>query len=99
MIEANKKKETVSFSSNNDSKINTPVTPEPEVVKPAEPPAPPNGGLTAWLQVAGGFMIFFNTWRLINTFAVFQTYYESGALFTESSSTISWIGSIQCFLL
>lgn len=22
----------------------------------------PNGGLTAWLQVLGGFMLFFNTW-------------------------------------
>jgi MFS family permease len=31
----------------------------------------------------------------LNTFGVFQTYYESGALFTETSSNISWIGSIQ----
>ena len=98
MTEANGKKETASFSGNNDSKINNPDTPKPEV-HPAGPPPPPNGGLTAWLQVAGAFMIFFNTWGLINTFAVFQTYYESGALFTESSSNISWIGSIQCFLL
>ncbi|KAK9384415.1 monocarboxylate permease [Lipomyces mesembrius] len=60
------------------------------IVKQAGPPPPPNGGLTAWLQVTGGFMIFFNTWGLINTFAVFQTYYESGALFTESSSNIFW---------
>lgn len=44
-------------------------------------------------------MLFFNTWGMINTFAVFQTYYESGKLFTASSSDISWIGSIQCFLL
>ncbi|KAH8693639.1 putative monocarboxylate transporter [Talaromyces proteolyticus] len=99
MIEANEEKETASSSGNNDSKIDTLVAPKPEVVKPAGPPPPPNGGLTAWLQVAGGFMIFFNTWGLINTFAVFQTYYESGALFTQSSSNISWIGSIQGFLL
>ncbi|KAK9427504.1 major facilitator superfamily domain-containing protein [Lipomyces doorenjongii] len=99
MIEAPEKKETASSSSNNDRKIKQIVTHKPEVVKPAGPPPPPNGGLTAWLQVAGGFMIFFNTWGLINTFAVFQTYYESSALFTESSSNISWIGSIQCFLL
>jgi hypothetical protein len=32
---------------------------------------------------------------ILNTFGVFQTYYESGALFTETSSNISWIGSIQ----
>jgi hypothetical protein len=23
---------------------------------------PPNGGTTAWLQVLGGFFLFFNTW-------------------------------------
>lgn len=63
------------------------------------PSPPPNGGLTAWLQVAAGFMLFFNTWGMINTFSVFQTYYESGKLFSASSSDISWIGSIQCFLL
>lgn len=63
------------------------------------PGLPPNGGLQAWLQVAGGFMLFFNTWGLLNTFAYFQTYYESGQLFQESSSNISWIGSIQAFLV
>ncbi|KAF2690142.1 monocarboxylate permease-like protein, mch4 [Lentithecium fluviatile CBS 122367] len=72
----------------------------------AKPPAPtggpsppPDGGLMAWLQVAAGFMLFFNTWGMLNAFAVFQTYYESGELFEASSSDISWIGSIQCFLL
>lgn len=25
-------------------------------------PTPPNGGLTAWLQVLGGFFVYFNTW-------------------------------------
>ena len=31
---------------------------------PARPPMfdVPDGGLTAWLQVAGGFSLFFNTW-------------------------------------
>lgn len=32
---------------------------------------------------------------ILNTFGVFQTYYESGDLFQESSSNISWIGSVQ----
>lgn len=35
-------------------------------------------------------MLFFNTWGLLNTFGIYQTYYESGALFQESSSTIAW---------
>lgn len=63
------------------------------------PDPPPNGGLTAWLQVLGCFMLFFNTFGILNTFGVFQTYYESGDLFTASSSDISWIGSLQSFLL
>lgn len=25
-------------------------------------PTPPNGGLTAWLQILGGFFVYFNTW-------------------------------------
>ncbi|MCJ1458806.1 hypothetical protein MMC28_009180 [Mycoblastus sanguinarius] len=60
---------------------------------------PPNGGLRAWLHVLGGFMLFFNTWGILNAFGVFQTYYESGALFMRPSSDISWIGSIQSFMV
>ncbi|KAL2795207.1 major facilitator superfamily domain-containing protein [Aspergillus keveii] len=68
--------------------------------KPSTGPSPPpNGGATAWLHVLGGFMLFFNTWGMLNTFGVFQTYYESGALFSRSSSDISWIGSIQATML
>ncbi|KAL4935185.1 hypothetical protein BDV06DRAFT_234576 [Aspergillus oleicola] len=80
-------------------------THEPSTEKPRPGPGPggtsppPNGGLIAWLHVAGGFMLFFNTWGMLNTFGVFQTYYESGALFQKSSSDISWIGSVQAFML
>ncbi|KUJ21271.1 MFS general substrate transporter [Mollisia scopiformis] len=59
----------------------------------------PEGGPLAWLHVVGGFLLFFNSWGILNTLGVFQTYYESGALFTTSSSTISWIGAVQAFLL
>ncbi|MCJ1333130.1 hypothetical protein MMC10_009824 [Thelotrema lepadinum] len=76
-----------------------PVAPVPPANKPAGPGPPPNGGLTAWLQVLGSFMLFFNTWGFLNTFGVFQTYYESGALFTETSSNIAWIGGIQAYML
>ncbi|KAI8961036.1 MFS general substrate transporter [Daldinia sp. FL1419] len=63
------------------------------------PPPPPNGGFLAWLHVLAGFMLFFNTWGILNAFGVFQTYYESGILFQRSSSDISWIGSIQSFMV
>jgi MFS family permease len=58
---------------------------------------PPDGGLQAWLQVALGHMIIFNTWGYINSFGVFQTYYTS--TLSRSPSDISWVGSIQIFLL
>ncbi|EJD49425.1 MFS general substrate transporter [Auricularia subglabra TFB-10046 SS5] len=59
----------------------------------------PNGGLQAWLQVLGSFFLFFNTWGIINSFGSYQTYYESNILKDSDPSAISWIGSIQAFLL
>lgn len=59
----------------------------------------PNGGLRAWLQVLGSFFLFFNTWGVTNTFGVYQTYYELDVLKDSNPSAISWIGSIQAFLL
>ena len=79
-----------------------------EKFQPAVSPAPPtsqshhnqpNGGLMAWLQASAGWSIFFNTWCVMNTFGIFQTYYEFGVLFIESSSNTSWIGSIQALCL
>lgn len=58
---------------------------------------PPDGGFQAWLQVALGHMIIFNTWGYINSFGVFQTYYTTSL--GRSPSDISWVGSIQIFLL
>lgn len=68
---------------------------------PRGPPGgpPPDGGTTAWLQVLGGYFLFFNTWGLINAFGVFQTYYSGHLLTNKSNSTISWIGTFTSFLL
>jgi MFS family permease len=59
----------------------------------------PNGGLWAWMQVLGGFFLLFNSWGIINTFGSYQAYYETNLLADSSPSSISWIGSIQAFLL
>ncbi|KAH9871852.1 hypothetical protein J1614_006110, partial [Plenodomus biglobosus] len=59
----------------------------------------PNGGLWAWLQVMGGFFLLFNSWGIVNTFGSYQAYYETDLLSSSSPSSISWIGSIQAFLL
>ncbi|ETS75007.1 hypothetical protein PFICI_13491 [Pestalotiopsis fici W106-1] len=62
-------------------------------------PKVPDGGREAWLVVAGSMVALFHTWGIVNSFGVFQTYYETELLTTSSSSAISWIGSIQGALL
>ncbi|KAL4751187.1 hypothetical protein BDW72DRAFT_203291 [Aspergillus terricola var. indicus] len=58
---------------------------------------PPDGGFLAWSQVALAHFVIFNTWGYINSFGVFQTYYTE--TLGQSPSAISWVGSIQIFLL
>ncbi|KAF6218353.1 hypothetical protein HO133_005700 [Letharia lupina] len=53
----------------------------------------------AWLQVVGGFLVIFNAQGLIQSYGVFQAYYEAVLLPTESPATIAWIGSFQLFFL
>ncbi|KAI8631700.1 MFS general substrate transporter [Xylariaceae sp. FL1651] len=62
-----------------------------------EPPPPPDGGTVAWTQVAMGHLVIFNTWGFVNSFGVFQSYYT--VALNRSRSDVSWIGSIQIFLL
>ncbi|KAF9884055.1 hypothetical protein FE257_002341 [Aspergillus nanangensis] len=57
-----------------------------------------DGGLQAWLQVLGSWILFANTWGLTNSFGVFETFYTDTYLTTSTPSAISWIGSIQLFL-
>jgi MFS family permease len=73
--------------------------PAPAAPQPPTPDAVPDGGLTAWLQVVGSAAILVNTWGVINTFGVFQAFYEADLLKDHSSSDISWIGSTQAGLL
>ncbi|KAL2867851.1 MCT family MFS transporter [Aspergillus lucknowensis] len=73
--------------------------PQPAPTGPPTLPPPPNGGLQAWLQVFGGFLFVLNTWGMANAFGIFQTYYTTTLLPESSQSSISWIGSIQGFLL
>jgi MFS family permease len=72
---------------------------KPSVNDAAAAQSVPDGGLKAWLQVLGGFFIYFNTWGIINAFGTYQTFYESDLLSKSTPSDISWIGSLQAFLL
>ncbi|KAB2107279.1 hypothetical protein AG0111_0g4568 [Alternaria gaisen] len=62
-------------------------------------PPPPDGGLHAWLKVFGGFMIYINIWGFTLTYGAFQTYYRTTLLPSSSPSAISWIGTVQAWLL
>ncbi|KAF1809065.1 MFS general substrate transporter [Eremomyces bilateralis CBS 781.70] len=58
---------------------------------------PPDGGLHAWTQALMAHLVIFNTWGYIASYGVFQTYYTTAL--NRPPSDISWIGSIQLFLL
>ncbi|KAL9000561.1 MAG: hypothetical protein Q9169_000854 [Polycauliona sp. 2 TL-2023] len=62
-----------------------------------DPGPPPDGGLQAWIQSLMGHLVVFNTWGYIISFGVFQPYYVT--TLNRSPSDISWIGSVQIFLL
>ncbi|KAL1956561.1 hypothetical protein VTO42DRAFT_7032 [Malbranchea cinnamomea] len=62
-----------------------------------DPGPPPDGGFHAWLQAGLAHLVIFNTWGYINSFGVFQSYYTESL--NRPPSDISWIGSIQIFLL
>lgn len=44
-------------------------------------------------------MCFMSAWGMVNAFGVFQDFYSSTLIPNVSNSDISWIGSIQAFLL
>jgi hypothetical protein len=58
-----------------------------------DPGPPPDGGTKAWTQACMGHLVILNTWGMIATFGVFQTYYTQ-ELGLEPSA-VSWIGSMQ----
>lgn len=58
-----------------------------------------DGGIYAWLTVAATSLCFFNTLGLVQAFGAYQSYYTTALLRDYNASTISWIGTIQSFLL
>ncbi|KAF2181512.1 MFS monocarboxylate transporter [Zopfia rhizophila CBS 207.26] len=74
----------------------TPAAPVPATTAPIQPP---NGGIEAWLFVLAGFFIFMNSWGISSTFGAFLAHYRTELLPDKSSSTLSWIGSVQSTLV
>lgn len=65
----------------------------------ADPGPPPDGGWIVYRQILGGFLVVFCVWGFINSFGFFQAYYTAQPELNASPSAISWVGSIQIFLL
>jgi len=69
----------------------------PETITIDAPPPAPNGGTQAWLQVIMGHLVLINGWGYLSSFGLFQEYYTSTLHVTPSA--VSWIGSMQIFLV
>lgn len=64
-----------------------------------KPVVQPDGGTVAWLQVLSMFLVNLNNWGLVNSFGIFQAYYQETLLPQHSASSIAWIGTLQGALL
>ncbi len=62
-------------------------------------PAFPEGGLEAWLVVAGSFCTMFSVFGLINTAGIFEMWFATHQLATYTPSQISWVFSLYLFLV
>ncbi|KAJ2984776.1 hypothetical protein NUW58_g5884 [Xylaria curta] len=90
---------SIESSRNDPEKGNVDTQPEPSWPPGLSPADFPDGGLEAWLVVVGGSLILFCSFGIINCAGVFVQYYINGPLSNYSSSDITWITSLQSFLL
>ena len=85
------------------STLTTPLSGSPEspldFSGPATEPQPKvDGGLKAWLTLAGTCASLYCAFGQKSAFGTFQTYYGQHQLQHLSASTISWIGSVQLWV-
>ena len=57
------------------------------------------GGVEAWLTVAGSALVYFASFGFINSFGFFQNYYQSHLLSDYAPSKIAFIGTLQITLM
>jgi hypothetical protein len=55
----------------------------------------PEGGVQAWLTVAGAAACLFVSFGWVNCVGIFQEYYQTHQLKHYSASEIAWIPSLQ----
>ncbi|KZV89502.1 MFS general substrate transporter [Exidia glandulosa HHB12029] len=81
------------------SSLNSPIYLEKAQPQASAMPEIPDGGWQAWATVAGAWFILFATFGAATAFGVFEDFYVRVYLSDYTSSQISWIGSMQLFLL
>lgn len=59
----------------------------------------PEGGLSAWLVVVGCFSAMLSVFGLINSSAVFESYFSTHQLKEYSASQLGWIFSLYLFMV
>ncbi|KAF9070883.1 major facilitator superfamily domain-containing protein [Rhodocollybia butyracea] len=83
-----------------DTIVNAPVTVKSENPPSNEEVTYPEGGYQAWMTVFGIWLIQFATFGYTNAYGVFNDYYVRVYMEGKfSSSTVSWIGSTQLWLV
>ncbi|KAI0402269.1 major facilitator superfamily domain-containing protein [Xylaria palmicola] len=77
-----------------------PESPREAILAPEETaPRRPRKAIHSYLKVVGLCFVYLVTFGQLSAFSTYQDYYEEKMLASYSSSTISWIGTIQVFLL
>lgn len=59
----------------------------------------PEGGPRAWSVVFGSWCVSFSVFGIINTSAVFESYFTEHQLKGENPSRVAWIFSVYLFLI
>ncbi|KAF5378130.1 hypothetical protein D9615_007571 [Tricholomella constricta] len=59
---------------------------------------PPDGGLVAWMTIAGGWLIYFCGLGFSNAYGAFQDFYVRKFFTNKTPSEIAWIGSFEIAL-
>jgi diphthamide biosynthesis protein 2 len=59
----------------------------------------PEGGVTGWLVVLGSFSAMLSLFGLINSAAVFESYFSTHQLAEKTASEIGWIFSLYLFIV
>ncbi|KAK9323688.1 major facilitator superfamily transporter 1 [Lipomyces orientalis] len=75
------------------------TTAKPTSPNPWDPTQFPDGGPVAWVVVTGAFCCVFCSFGWINCIGIFQDYYQSHQLRDYSPSAVSWIASLELFMM